>query len=126
MGRALSPLLDSCILIDALAGNGAAAAYVRGIRRGAISHVTWMEVLVGAVGAEEERTVRSFLGAFEVISLDEAVAEEAVLLRRTRRLKLPDAIIFATARVHGRDLATRNTRDFTAGEPGIIVPYRLL
>lgn len=84
-----------------------------------------MEVLVGAVGVGEERTVRSFLGAFEVLSLDDAVAEEAVLLRRVRRLKLPDAIIFATDRVHGRDLATRNTRDFAEGEPGITVPYRL-
>ena len=125
MGRALSPLLDSCVLIDALAGISAARDYVRGVRGAAISQVTWMEVLVGAVGVEEERTVRSFLGAFEVFSLDDAVAEEAVLLRRVRRLKLPDAIIFATARVHGRDLATRNTRDFAEGEPGITVPYRL-
>lgn len=121
----MSPLLDSCILIDVLAGSVNATEYVRHLRGGAISQITWMEVMVGAVGAEEERTVRALLAAFEVVPLDDSVAEEAVLLRRARRLKLPDAIIFATARVHGRDLATRNTRDFTEGEPGVIVPYRL-
>ena len=51
--------------------------------------------------------------------------EEAVGLRRGRPLTLPDAIIYATARVHGRTLATRNTRDFREGEVGVDVPYVL-
>lgn len=38
---------------------------------------------------------------------------------------LPDAIILATARVHGLVLATRNTRDFQADEAGISVSYRI-
>lgn len=56
--------------------------------------------------------------------MDLAVAQEAVRLRRAGRLRLPDAIIYATARVHGRTLVTRNTRDFPEGEPGVDVPYR--
>jgi predicted nucleic acid-binding protein len=40
-------------------------------------------------------------------------------------MKLPDAVILATARTHGLPLLTRNTRDFPAGDPTILVPYTL-
>jgi predicted nucleic acid-binding protein len=53
------------------------------------------------------------------------VAEEAVRIRRQRRLKLPDAIILATARVHGLVLVTRNTKDFDPADPAIRIPYAL-
>ena len=121
----MSVLLDSCILIDFLAGREAARVYLAEVDGAAISLVTWMEVVVGAANADEEALVRGFLSAFAVLPVDGPVAEEAVVLRRTRRLKLPDAIIFATARVNGRSLATRNTRDFREGEPGVTVPYLL-
>ena len=120
----MSLLLDSCILIDALAGSEPARDSLAGVRGAAISRLTWMEVLVGARGDDEDRTVRAFLAIFEVLPISDAVAEEGVNLRRTRRLKLPDAIILATARVHGRTLVTRNTKDFPGGEPGVHVPYR--
>ncbi|MCK6529228.1 type II toxin-antitoxin system VapC family toxin [Myxococcota bacterium] len=121
----MSTLLDSCILIDFLAGREAAREYLTGAGGAAISLVTWMEVIAGAATPDEEAVIRGFLSAFEVLPVDGPVAEEAVLLRRARRLKLPDAIIFATARVHGRSLVTRNTKDFQEGEPGIRVPYLL-
>lgn len=121
----MSVLLDSCILIDFLAGRDAARTYLASVDGAAISLITWMEVVIAAQSPEEEAVVRAFLSAFEVLSVDAPVAEEAVVLRRSRRLKLPDAIIFATARIHGRSLATRNTRDFTEGEVGVSVPYRL-
>ena len=121
----MSVLLDSCILIDFLAGRVTARDYLAGVDGAAISLVTWMEVVVGAANAQEDALLRGFLSAFDVLPVDGPVAEEAVILRRTRRLKLPDAIIFATARVHGRSLSTRNTKDFGEGEPGITVPYLL-
>ena len=121
----MNVLLDSCILIDFLSGREAAREYLGDIEGAAISRITWMEVMVGAGSEDEEAVVRGFLSAFDVLPVDGPVAEEAVVLRRTRRMKLPDAIIFATARVHGRSLATRNTRDFHEGEAGVSVPYRL-
>lgn len=121
----MSVLLDSCILIDFLAGCDAARDYLAHIKGAAISQITWMEVMVGAATDEEEAVLRGFLSTFDIMPVDGPVAEEAVELRRTRRLNLPDAIIFATARVHGRLLATRNTKDFQAGEAQIRVPYRL-
>lgn len=121
----MSVLLNSCILIDLLSGREAARSYLATVEGGAISLITWMEVIIGAVTPDEEAVVRGFLSAFDVMPVDGPVAEEAVVLRRARRLKLPDAIILATARVHGCVLATRNTKDFDAGEAGITVPYQL-
>lgn len=123
MGRSVSVLLDSCILIDFLAGRVAARDYLDGVDGAAISLITWVEVVVGAASDEEDAVIRAFLSAFEVLPVDTQVAEHAVALRRTRRIKLPDALILATARVAGRTLATRNTRDFSADETGIVVPY---
>ena len=51
------------------------------------------------------------------------IAEEAVHLRRDRRLRLPDAFVWATARVEGVLLVTRNAKDFPVREPSIRVPY---
>jgi predicted nucleic acid-binding protein len=49
--------------------------------------------------------------------------ERAVALNGDKRIKLPDAIIWATARTSDRLLMTRNTKDFAADEPGVRVPY---
>ena len=119
-------LVDSCILIDHLLGQMSATAFLRSREDLAISRITWIEVMVGAADDDEAKQLRAFLAAFHVYELDQDVAEEAVRVRRGRRLKLPDALILATARVHGRRLATRNTRDFTAEQDGVVVPYAFI
>jgi hypothetical protein len=83
-----------------------------------------MEVMVGANGDVEDAT-RGFLSTFDVIALDGEIAERAVGLRRNHHIKLPDAIIWATAQTHAMLLVTRNTKDFTTGDPGVRMPYRL-
>ena len=57
---------------------------------------------------EEETVIRNKLANFTVYSIDSAVKEEAIRLRRTIRLKLPDAIIAATAIVHNATLVTND------------------
>ena len=81
-----------------------------------------MEVTVGAT-ADVEVATRSFLSSFEVIA--RAIAERAVSLRRDHHIKLPDAIIWATAQAGEMLLVTRNTRDFATDDPGIRMPYKL-
>jgi hypothetical protein len=120
----VSHVLDTCILIDHLRNVEPATRFLGSLRSAGISALTWMEVLVGARDEREQQALRAFLSAYDLLSIDDAVTEEAVRLRRSQRLKLPDAIILATARVHGRELATRNTRDFPAGSPGVFVPYQ--
>ena len=118
-------LVDSCILIDHLRGHVAATEFLRAARAPAISQITWIEVMVGASGPSDEDALRALLSAFVVLPVDGQVAEEAVRVRQSHRLKLPDALIFATARVTGRTLVTRNTKDFKAGEAGVLFPYAL-
>jgi predicted nucleic acid-binding protein len=120
---------DTNIIIDALAGYPPARAeIVRTVGRGErpwISRMAWIEVL----SKGDDMIVReasAFLSRFGMDEIDDEIALRAAALRRERpRLKLPDAIILATAQTRGRVLVTRNTKDFPAEMPGIRVPYVL-
>lgn len=46
-------------------------------------------------------------------------------IRQAHGLKVPDAIILATARCHGLTLATRNVRDFPLSLEAVVHPYSL-
>lgn len=80
---------------------------------------------MGAADAEEETTLRRWLERFELLEIDQPVAERAIELRRENRVRLPDAIIRATAQIHGRVLVSRDVRDFPSNTPGIHVPYEV-
>ena len=117
-------LFDTNILIDHMSGIVMAGAEFGRYQDRAISIITWMEVLAGATQHDEPR-IRIFLNQFKRIELDETIASEAVSIRRTLKIKLPDAIIYASARLHSRVLITRNARDFPATTPGVKIPYTL-
>lgn len=73
-----------------------------------VSVITYAELLTGAgLGHHEQSAVRGFFGQLidEVYSVDQAVAERAAELRsQTRALRMPDALILATADLHHADL----------------------
>jgi predicted nucleic acid-binding protein len=117
-------LFDTNILIDYLNAVPQARAELERYAEKAISIVTWMEVMIGAEDALKAATL-NFLEGFEPIALDNEVARSAVKLRREHRMKLPDAIIWASAQVHAMLFVTRNTKDFPAGDPAVRVPYQL-
>jgi predicted nucleic acid-binding protein len=117
-------LLDTNILIDFLHKVPAARDELHRYEDKAISIITWMEVLIGAPPLAA-RATRAFLDNFTLIELNEKVAERAVRLRQQHRLKLPDAIIWASAQVHSMLLVTRDTKGFPADDPGVRMPYRL-
>lgn len=119
----MKALFDTNILVDYLNGVTAAQQELARHRERWISVVTLMEVLVGARNADEEDVIEMFLRDFQVVEISKRVAREAVDLRRAHRLRLPDAIIWASARTESALLVTRNTRDFPADEPGVRVPY---
>lgn len=122
----MNSVFDTTILIDYLNRVPPAKLQFDGLRPGEplISIVTWIEVAVGMSPASE-KGIREFLSRFTVLPLSNEVAEKAAVLRRTLRLKLPDAAILATAEVHGAVLVTRNTKDFATNDPRIRVPYIL-
>lgn len=116
-------LFDTNILIDYLNGVADAAKEIGRYREKAISLITWVEVMAGAT-TRDEQIIKAFLSQFELLPIDSKVSTEAVAIRRTRRIKLPDAIILATARTTDRILISRNTKDFPAGvDVDVRVPY---
>ena len=121
----MKAVFDTNILVDYLNGIPQAAEELSRYSRRLISQITWMEVLVGCRDDGEEQLVREFLATFDVVPINAQVAESAVMLRRANRLRLPDAIILATAECSHALLVTRNTKDFPADTPGIRVPYSL-
>lgn len=80
--------------------------------------------MVGAKRYQQEQRTRNALNAFEVIDITQEIAERSVNLSQEYGIKLPDAIILATAQIQRRELVTRNTKDF-AGIPGVVTPYQL-
>ncbi|WP_206956962.1 type II toxin-antitoxin system VapC family toxin [Trinickia acidisoli] len=117
-------LFDTNILIDYLSGVGAAKKELARYEYRAVSIVTWMEVLVGTT-ANDEAAIRTWLSSFEVIALNSSIASRAVEIRKQRRIRLPDAIVWASADVNSLLLVSRNTKDFPADEPGVRVPYKV-
>lgn len=121
----MSELFDTNILIDHLNGIAKATRELRRSNDPAISMITWIEVMTGAAGPDEEAVLRAFLLNFECLTVSSAVAERAAVVRRQMKIKMPDAIILATAEVAGRELVTRNVKDFPAGTRGVRVPYKV-
>lgn len=117
-------VFDTNILIDYLNGQTEARTELSRYSEQFVSVVTWTEVMVGTP-PEKERAARRFLNRFQVVGLGDEVAALGVTLRREQRLKLPDAIIYATARVAGCVLVTRNTKDFSPDLPDVRIPYHL-
>jgi predicted nucleic acid-binding protein len=117
-------LFDTNILIDYLNGHEKARNELSRYTEVAISMITWMEVMAGATDLDRLET-ETFLQSFELLPVDMHVARRAVEIRQAKRVKLPDAIIWATAQENNLLLVTRNPKDFHADEPGVRIPYQL-
>jgi predicted nucleic acid-binding protein len=116
---------DSDVWIDYFDGVPAASEELSHYDGLMISRIAWMEVLVGAPTPALLKVREDFLRQFSIVELDERVAREAIALRQEYRLKLPDAIIWASARQNDVLFVTRNTKDFPHNDPGIRIPYQL-
>ncbi len=53
------------------------------------------------------------------------MTEGIAKFRNTLRVKLPDAIILATARQNKAVLVIRNSKDFSKNQQDIVIPYKL-
>lgn len=119
----MKALFDTNILIDYLKGMEPAREEIDRHSDRLVSIVTWMELLAGGQNDEESDVLELFLRDFRIVDVTRTIAREAVEIRRRTRLRLPDAIIWATAHEESALLVTRNTKDFPADAPGIRVPY---
>ncbi len=116
-------LFDTCILIDYLNGIQSAKDEIDLFKDKAISTITWMEVMVGGDKNPDIPIEQWLSQTFTTIILDQPISIKAVEIRKNNKIKLPDAIIHATAIVHDRLLITRNTKDFSESDPAVRIPY---
>ncbi len=121
----IDAVLDTNILIDYLIGIEEAERALASFTAPAISIISWIEVLAGARDAQDERDLEGFLARFERMEIDGPLARRAARLRRTHRIKLPDAIVLATAEELGAPLVSRDEKAFAGTTNLLVVPYRL-
>lgn len=80
---------------------------------GFISIITKIELLGWqAPSPNAIRKVENFVNDCEVLSLTDEIANKAIEIRRTQKIKLPDAVIAATALTSDFTLISRNDDDF--------------
>jgi predicted nucleic acid-binding protein len=125
VAKPVKAVFDTNILVDYLKGVRAAKEELDRYRVRQISIITFIEVMVGAKNTAEESAIRGFLAAFEVVELSAEIAQEAISIRKELRLKIPDAIVYATARTQGCILVSRNTKELKDDWPDIRIPYRI-
>ncbi len=88
-----------------------------------ISVITYMEVLgYNFKEPREEEYIKELLGLFKTIYIDQEIADRVVEIRKSHRIKLPGAIIAATALSNDLVLITRNTEDFRKLEMKLLDP----
>ena len=114
---------------------GAAVAWLRSLElgQGFFSAVTFGEIQKGVeltcqqdpVKANEIEAWVAQLDTSQVLSMDAACFREYARLMHRRSDTLgEDAMIAATARVHGLTVATRNERDFAHFDVAVLNPFR--
>lgn len=74
---------------------------------------------------DNDETTREFLDNFTIIDLNKEIAEISISIRKEHKIKLPDAIIWATAKYCNGLLITRNTKDFPIHASDIKVSYNI-
>ena len=89
-----------------------------------VSVITRMEFLGfrGHTNDSFEKAER-FLSFATVIGLEEAIVTKVIELRRCSAIKLPDAVIAATALVYELTLVTRNSNDFSGCDVSCFNPF---
>ena len=106
-------LLDSNVIIDAVRKLIDFEKSIFQYRHVYISLITYIEVLGYNFKDENEKVMISqILGMFEIINPDIEIADLTISYRKIKKIKVPDAIILATARKLNAKLLTRNITDF--------------
>ncbi len=91
-----------------------------------LSLITKIELLCWEVAIDVENNVKDFINSSIILEISPKVIEYWIQIRRVTKIKLPDAIIAATALTHNITLITNNEKDFMRIEGlKILNPYKL-
>ena len=118
-----SAVFDSNILIDFLNRRSQARTVFEAVTARYVSVVTRSEILVGIRDERSRLAAEALLAACLMCDVTVSIADRAAAIRQQHRLKLPDALVAATADEFGLPLLTRD--EAMTLLPGAVVPYRL-
>ena len=110
-------LIDSNTVIEFLGGILSSSASNRlqdivELNTHYLSVINQIELLGFNGPAAEMETLEAFIACCNVLPLSDAVVQKTIELRKAYKIKLPDAVIAATALVHNLKVITRNISDF--------------
>lgn len=110
-------LCDSNIIIDIINGVGQINEILTNLNETiAISVITEIEVIVGALNKEMQQNIIKKIKHYNVVHIDKEISIFASSLikdyRLSHRLDIPDAFIAATSIVYQMPLLTNNIKDF--------------
>lgn len=69
----------------------------------------------------EKQTITQLCEYFPIIHLNSEIIEKVISIRQKHKIKLPDAIILATAVIGDLELVTANVIDFIHIDPELII-----
>ncbi|MEW5866372.1 MAG: type II toxin-antitoxin system VapC family toxin [Bacillota bacterium] len=134
-GMGVRYLLDTCVLIDHLRGYPQAREWLRDVTRQspalelAYSVISLAELFSGLSGAspENEEAVGRLVSTMKAVRVGEDIARRGGMYVQkwgaSHGVKLPDALIAATAGYLGVPLVTRDERHFPMDDVRVVVPY---
>lgn len=106
-------LLDSNTIIYAIKPEFAKLRTFIAKNNPAISAISYIEVLgYHKLTVMDERDFVEFFNTAKIIPISQLIIDQAVLLRKRRKMSVGDSIISATAMVNNLILVTANTVDF--------------
>lgn len=87
--------------------------FVAGIATPMISIITEIELFgFPGITSKEEKFITKLLANFQILDVNKEISKATINLRRQYKMKVPDAIIAATAMNKGAILVTRDEEDF--------------
>ena len=87
-----------------------------------ISIITYMEVLgYDFKNEKEKKIIYEMMEVLNVVNINNDIADLVIKYRQKHKIKLPDAIIFSTAKYLGAELLTDNLNDFKGIDKSVVV-----
>lgn len=109
-------LVDTNVVSDYLSGlfKSEAVLFMDGVMDDIpnLSIISQIELLCWSTDVETEQNIKNFIADSNVLNINSEVLNHCVLLRKSRKIKTPDAIIAATALAYEFVLVSANERDF--------------
>lgn len=81
-----------------------------------ISFITQIELLAWNQSEEEMKIVEAFIVSSEILWINQSIVDRTIEIRKKSKIKLPDALIAATAIEYGLTLLADNDKDFNKVE----------